>query len=68
MDGLMDGWLDGWMDGWIGGRESMTDEVEKRVRERIEGKSRANRGRKGGGGEKKAYVLCKCKSLNTVSI
>lgn len=62
----MDGWMVGWMDGLEG--ESMTDEVEKRVKERIEGKSRANRGRKGGEGEKKAYVLCKCKSLNTVSI
>lgn len=29
----MDGWMVGWMDGLEG--ESMTDEVEKRVRERI---------------------------------
>ena len=69
MNGWIDGRMVGWLDGWIGGRASMTDEVEKRrARERIEGKRRGNKGRKGGEGKKRAYVLCECKNLNTVSI
>lgn len=62
----MDGWMVGWMDGLSG--ESMTDEVreEGKGKDRREKESKQREERRGR--REKAYVLCKCKSLNTVSI